>query len=125
MIKKILIFALLFLSLRVLFWWLNIEFLDARLNILTNIGFVFSLLTICLIVMFADWPKNIWSRIPIILLASICFAIFLIPFSCYLMDAKDIFNTKIDKSYEKLNEIQVGSYFYTTYRSNGGATTDF
>lgn len=122
--KFIFILGLSILILILIFWELHIEFLDVRLNYLSKIVFYFSFPLIFLPIILSGKPKSLWVRVPIIFLAALCLWIFLIPLTCNLLDAKDIFRKNVDIAYEKIHEIRVGNKFFTCFRSDMGATTD-
>lgn len=123
--KVIVCFALLLLFSKFVFDRIDIEFSDIRLNYLYTISLFASLPILLLLSILTQKPKNLWLRIPLTgILALLTFgAIIGIIFS--LSDAHDIFVLGKDKSFEKLHEAQIGDYFYTCYRTNGGATTDY
>jgi len=123
--RFIYILGLSLLSLKVILWGLRIEFLDVRLNYLSTLGFYFSFPIMLLSIILSGKPKSLWGRIPIIVLATLFSLMALIPLTCNLSMASDIFTTGVDRSYEKLHEIQINKHFYTCFRSNGGATTDY
>lgn len=123
--KKLFLSGLSLLCFIVVFWWLHIEFLDVRFNYLAKLGFYFSFTIIFLPIIFIKKPSSLWGRGPIIFLAALCFWISLIPLACEVANAKGIFKSKINSSYMKLHEIKVGNKYYTCFRSDGGATTDY
>jgi len=123
--RFIFILGLTLLSLKVILWGLRIEFLDVRSNYLSTLGFYFSFPIMLLSIILSGKPKSLWGRLPIIVLAAVCSLMALIPLTCNLFMASSIFSTGVDPSYEKLHEIRIDKHFYTCFRSNGGATTDY
>jgi hypothetical protein len=123
--KLLLISALVLLTSKPLFVLLHIEFLDVRLNYLHTIGFFLSPLMLLITIFIFRFPKRLLLRIVAAAALILASLVSLIAIGLYLMIAQPIFASQVDPSYVKLHEIQVGDHFYTCFRSDWGATTDF
>ena len=124
--KKLILFVgLVLLTAKPLLVLLHIEFIDVRLNYVLSLGFFLSPLIILIPVIVYRFPRALWIRVISIAGLSILSLLSFVAIVFELLLVRDVFTSRLDPSYEKLHEIQVTDHYYTCYRSNGGATTDY